>query len=72
MKRLLSTFPLLLSLGPILTGCSGSESKPLGEKVTEIPQVAPLPGLKVRPLTDRVFERTAERQSVASISRRAS
>lgn len=61
MSTVLQTLIIAL-VGLSLVACSRPEVAALPPKHTVIAQVEPLPGLKVRPLTDRVFERTEERR----------
>src|SRR5688572_7206001 len=56
-----------LRLGLVLTlwlvGCTNGEQTPQAKSPAAIPQIAPVPGLKLRPLTDRTFERTEARRA---------
>src|SRR5688572_23612313 len=56
-----------LRLGLVLTlwlvGCTNAEQAPKARSPAAIAQISPLPGLKLRPLTDRTFERTEARRA---------
>lgn len=57
----------LLRLGLVLAlwlvGCTNGEQTPQAKSPAAIPQIAPIPGLKLRPLTNRAFERTEGRRA---------
>jgi mono/diheme cytochrome c family protein len=50
-------------LALVLASCSAGDPASLAYAPKPIAQLAPIPGLKVRPLTDRTFERTEARRA---------